>query len=561
MTPEYSSLSESANKKSKWERDEIAGKIVDFEQAKKEQSQRQFAQEQGVPRTTLQYWLSRKEAIDSSPKVKDFFESPEGLACLHKIVTAAHFVFTKDGVASIHNISRFIELSGIGEFVGGSYSTHQRASVKMDNLIIEFGANERAKLVANMPTKTITVTEDETFHPQICMVAIEPVSNFIIAEKYVENRDGKTWEQVVSNGMSDVKEKVEIIQLVSDEGRALLNHASKSLKVHHSSDCFHVAYEVGKGSCGALASVVRKAQKEHDTAVEQTKAQESKKQNYDEKAKNFVGCRPDFEEKIAQAKQAENQAKLALEIAVQNQEQVRQAKAQIGQIYHPYDPQTGKEQDDQTISKRLESCFDTINKATQSLSDNSKKRIQKAHRVVDKMVVTIRFFFCMIDIYLHNMELSKLEKSLMREYLIPGFYLQEVARKEKDPQAKSAITAKSLELLSILTVENGLFCDYSPDQIKKLEKAALECAQIFQRSSSCVEGRNAQLSLRHHGIHRLSDRCLKAQTIIHNFDARNKDGATPAERFFEAKHADLFEWILEKMEYPVRPRNHLRKAA
>jgi hypothetical protein len=124
----------------------------------------------------------------------------------------------------------------------------------MDNLMIEFEANERAKLVEKMPNKAITLTEDETFHPQICMVAIEPVSNFIMAEKYVQNRDGKTWEQVVSTAMSDLKEKVKVIQLVSDEGRALINHANESLKVHHSSDCFHVAYEIGKGSCGALAS-------------------------------------------------------------------------------------------------------------------------------------------------------------------------------------------------------------------------------------------------------------------------------------------------------------------
>jgi len=94
-----------------------------------------------------------------------------------------------------------------------------------------------------------------------------------------------------------------------------------------------------------------------------------------------------------------------------------------------------------------------------------------------------------------------------------------------------------------------------------LEKAAEECAQIFQRSSSCVEGRNAQLSLRHHGIHRLSNQCLKAQTIVHNYYTRNRDGTTPAERFFNSKHTDLFEWLLEKMDCPARPRKHLKKVA
>jgi len=94
-----------------------------------------------------------------------------------------------------------------------------------------------------------------------------------------------------------------------------------------------------------------------------------------------------------------------------------------------------------------------------------------------------------------------------------------------------------------------------------LKKAASECVQIFQRSSSCVEGRNAQLSLRHHGLHRLSDRCLKAQTVIHNFYITNKQGETPAARFFEAEHNDLFEWLLDKMDYSARPRKARLKAA
>ena len=44
-----------------------------------------------------------------------------------------------------------------------------------------------------MPPKAVTVCEDETFHPAPCLVAIEPVSNFILLEGYVERRDAKTW--------------------------------------------------------------------------------------------------------------------------------------------------------------------------------------------------------------------------------------------------------------------------------------------------------------------------------------------------------------------------------
>jgi len=42
-----------------------------------------------------------------------------------------------------------------------------------------------------MPKKKISICQDETFHPDICLVAMEPVSNFILLEKYDKKRDAK----------------------------------------------------------------------------------------------------------------------------------------------------------------------------------------------------------------------------------------------------------------------------------------------------------------------------------------------------------------------------------
>src|SRR5205807_200495 len=74
-----------------------------------------------------------------------------------------------------------------------------------------------------------------------------------------------------------------------------------------------------------------------------------------------------------------------------------------------------------------------------------------------------------------------------------------------------------------------------------LEREAARCAELFQRSSSCVEGRNGQLSLRHHYLHQLRPRKLKVLTTLHNYLIRRPDGTTAAERFFGAKPGDLFE--------------------
>ncbi len=89
---------------------------------------------------------------------------------------------------------------------------------------------------------------------------------------------------------------------------------------------------------------------------------------------------------------------------------------------------------------------------------------------------------------------------------------------------------------------------------------ALECAHVFQRSSSCVEGRNGQLSLKFHAFRRMNEQTLKVLTILHNFFIRRADGTTAAERFFEQKPRDLFTWLLDKVELP-RPRKKHRRLA
>ena len=75
MSKLYNDSVQVASEKIKWQRDDVASKIVDFEQAKHKQSQRQFAIEQAVSRSTLRHWLARKESIDASPVLIEFLES------------------------------------------------------------------------------------------------------------------------------------------------------------------------------------------------------------------------------------------------------------------------------------------------------------------------------------------------------------------------------------------------------------------------------------------------------------------------------------------------------
>ena len=559
MQVDKTALNQDLSPKPEWKRDDVSAIVLNFEEIQQNLSQRQFCGNIGVPRTTLQYWLKRKECIDASPVVINFFEHPDGLAFLHRLLTAVHVVFTQNSTSSIRDISLFLDLSKLSNFVASSYGSQQKTSKEMECKINQFGLNEKERLSNEMPEKKISLTEDETFHPEICVVGMEPVSGFIFLEKYVKQRDAETWNQETEKALSGLP--VKVIQVASDESRALINHVEKGLNANHSPDLFHVTQEVSKGTSVALSSQVKKTEIGYEKAKVETKKQKTIKDQHDNQEPRPRGRRPDFEKKIKAADEQEKQAEVNLNTARENQEKAREAKIGIGHVYHPYNPETGEKQDGDKVESLLESCFNTIYEATQSLSEKCIKRIDKAHRVLEKMKATITFFFSMVAICLENIDASAEERKLMEEYLIPGYYLEQASQKEKKLERKDQISEKSKELLSIIATRDGPYSFIDPLRCQILKEAAYECALIFQRSSSCVEGRNAHLSLHHQGTHRLSDEKLGALTVVHNYFKKRDDGTTAAERFFCNKPKDLFEWLCENMSFPVRPRNHIKPAA
>jgi Family of unknown function (DUF6399) len=140
----------------------------------------------------------------------------------------------------------------------------------------------------------------------------------------------------------------------------------------------------------------------------------------------------------------------------------------------------------------------------------------------------------------------------MHSVLIPAFYLRNAAKKARDAEQRHKIVGVADDLFKRLDTI-GTWSNLDQAKGSKMEMVAKNCAQLFQRSSSCVEGRNGHLSLWHHGLHKLSTRKLKVLTTLHNYYIRGADGTTAAERFFELTPNDLFEYLLERFPYPARP--------
>jgi len=517
-------------------------------------SQRQVAAQLGVARSTLQDWCLPAAVGGEVPAaLQAFVQTPDGVRWLQRQVVVAQFVITLLAGAGVRVVCQFLELSGLSAFVGASYGTQQQINAALESAVVAFAEEQRRALAEGMPPRQVTVCEDETFHPEVCLVGLEPVSNFILLEQYAKDRTAATWTQALTAALEGLA--VEVIQGTSDEGKGLVSHVQSALGAHHSPDLFHVQHEVVKATGLPLARQVKQAEAAVAHARGQWQAAREAQAAFERQPQPARGRPPAFEARTQATLVALGQAERDQQQALQQQTDARECVRELSALYHPYDLQTGRAQPVERVAQRIGDAWARVHQLaeTADLPSRARERIEKAKRVTTQWLATIAFFFATLHAKGEALNLPPALEPALCEQLIPAIYLDRVADRCTHAEQRRALRALSAQLLEPLRQPEQAFQALATDERQRLEQVAAECADLFQRSSSCVEGRNGQLSLHHHGHHRLSDRKLAALTAVHNFFIRRPDGTTAAERFFGRPPAPLFAQLLERLPLPPSP--------
>jgi hypothetical protein len=506
----------------------------------------------GIPKTTLQRWQARKDSMDVSPAAAEFFESPAGLSFLHQFLVAMHLVMVWKGTCGIRLVCLLIELSGLGPFVAASYGAQQGMSSEMQEALVQYGREQRALLAKDMPRKDITICEDETFLSEdICLVAMEPVSGFILHEDYASQRDTTTWNEALEKAKGGLN--VTVIQSTADEGQAIGRHA-KDQEASHSPDLFHVQNEGNRAMVLPLLRKETLAAEARRKAREETVREEEAQRSYWAEPRGR-GRPPAFDKRIGEARAVEEEAASSLEQAREHRVRSRTAIRGIEEAYHPYDLDSGAPRPAEVVAgdleRRFEELFHIAHEA--ELPERSLARLEKAKRVLPKMVATISFFHGEVTQRVEALGLPLDQERLLVNNLIPSAYLQRVATKTADTDKKARLRRTQDAMLSELLFTGGPASAWSADDQTRLENIAFECADIFQRSSSCLEGRNGRLSQWEHALRHLYPKKLEGLTVIHNFLNKRPDGTTAAERFFGRPPQDLFLFLMARLPIPARP--------
>lgn len=84
-------------------------------------SQRDYAAEHGIPRSTLGYWLRKDFPDHLDPAFASFFRSRAGHAWLRRLVLALLLVFHHRNPCGLRSLGHFLELVELDSFVASSY--------------------------------------------------------------------------------------------------------------------------------------------------------------------------------------------------------------------------------------------------------------------------------------------------------------------------------------------------------------------------------------------------------------------------------------------------------
>lgn len=129
-------------------------------------SERAFALEVGVPRSTLRHWKVCKDGLDADPLLVYFLELPVGRAFLHRVVLAAHYVFSQIGPCGIQMINTFLKLAEISRFLAASTGSTYQVAMTMTEAIIVSGADECGALKRHVAVGLGAEHGPDLFHMQ-----------------------------------------------------------------------------------------------------------------------------------------------------------------------------------------------------------------------------------------------------------------------------------------------------------------------------------------------------------------------------------------------------------
>lgn len=448
------------------------------------------------------------------------------------VFAALYFFGLKSGVGA-NTLSLFFKMIRIDTHVGVSESALRTQLSKMETLLPTF-QTICEKQVKKQPHKIIAGLDETFFGDFIILVLMDLRSGYLLLEDVSDDRCFDTWYEKTTPRLESLG--LEVSHAISDRARALIKMAVTGFKCESGADVFHAQQDVSRWLGARLGKCVSKAFKELESARKQEK----------KAVKKAVGF------KLFNHKARRINAEKVLEKAEKTQVDYHDNLQGISEEVHPFSINDNRINDAEKIEGRLENRAQLFERIAQSKGiKDSRKVMRKFRNQFQPLAISVTFWWLLVWESLQGLATDKETAQWLTSCLLPVVYWHHKMEQSKNPKAKKKYR-KAWEQASIEIKVHPFSESLSISEMERWLTWAENMVRQFHRSSSAVEGRNGCLSQMYHNGRGLSEKRLKALTVIHNYGIKREDGTTAATRLFDIEFPDLFSWLLDEMgELPL----------
>jgi uncharacterized protein DUF6399/IclR-like helix-turn-helix domain-containing protein len=501
-----------------------------------QQSVRQIAHQTGLSKSSvhrLQQAMERRDVHAESW----LWETEVGRQWLTRLMVATLYTFGLKRGVGVETMSEFFARLRLERQVGCSPSALRGVMQTLEAALLETAGRWEKDGVAAGEVREIIGAVDETFLEQMILVFQDVPTGYIVQEEVADDRTYATWKAVVDARLTALG--TEVLYLVSDRAKALIQLAEKGLECLSMPDFFHVIHAIIKSYSLAMGRGVRHAHQELQ------KAEEARARRQD--LAPAVPERPEAKAEV-EAKRAE------VRRWEEGQRTYRQQLETLSLSLHPFCIADSAPQTSAQVESHLQAAVEAIEALVQSHALPARPdTMGKVRKQVPALAALVDFWWQGIAGDLAPFRLSPMWRSWVHECLLPLVYWEHQVAHTRCTRRKAKLR-EALETVQVAFQTHVITQQLAPQVLEEWKAWATQRTRAFQRTSSAVEGRNGTLAQMHHNQRGLPKHRYKVWTVLHNFDCRAADGTTPATRFFKRPFPDLFETVLSSIEVLPRPR-------
>jgi Family of unknown function (DUF6399) len=470
------------------------------------------------------------------------WETEEGRRWLSRLVVATLYTFGLKRGVGVETLSEFFARLRLETQVGCSPGALRHMMQALEVAVVETAETWEQDAVAAGEVREIIGGVDETFLERMMLVFQDLPTRYLVLEDVADDRTFATWKAAVDARLKALG--AEVLYLVSDRAKALIQLAEQGLECLSMPDCFHCMHDLVKSYSLPIGQRLRQAQQELIKAKEaMTRRQGSPPGDQpDPKAKALVEAR---QVEVTQWEEAHNTYRDLLET--------------LSRTLHPFRISDSAPQTSPQVDSQLQAMGEAIAALAQR-HQLPARYDAKVRKQLPALAALVDFWWQGVNQDLEPFGLSPRWRQWVDECLLPMVYWDHQVARTRCRRRKAKMQA-AWEAVRAAFDQHAITQRLAPEVLADWKVWALQRTKAFQRTSSAVEGRNGYLSQMHHNHRGLPRRRYKVWTILHNFDCRALDGTTPASRFFRRMFPDLFETVLSHIEALPQPRRRKHQVA